>query len=675
MTVGALTAAPPTASAPAAARPRRAHAVAVPLRRTGWVVFGLQFLVMAVWSYVQYSRFALTQDAANYIQAFHLISHGDLNPVSSVLGYAFISGHFQLTAWPLSLLDRLGPQGLMVLWAQDLFVVLAEAAAFAWMRHIVTSRAIRPGSVLTPNVVLGMGLLLLVADPWIYWAIAYDVHIESFALVFVVLAAFEFSRGNDRRAWLWVLITVLSGDVAATYVAGLGISALLAARFTSNEHRISYRTGLLLLGVAVMWTAVVTLIGGNKGSTLTATYGFLAVGVGAAVNPHLGFFHFLKGVAEHPANIPKALWRTRVNIYGNVAPAGWIGMFTAWTIGVPGLVLLENDLETRVRFSAPSYQSLPVYVFVPVGIVVILVWAAGRFRLPKGIGIAMVAVLTTNVILWAAIWIPQVAPNWLRVSATQAAVLSDALRQIPANAEVVVSQGVVGPFANRADVRSLEALGGRIPVNGTSVWFVLAPSAGIETIPVNQGLELVDQVASLLNAKLVAYGAGVWAFRWHRPPHVNTVQFRPELSTLAAWALSSAAGRVDLDGPGSSWHVSSSGSEGYLVYGDYWNEPTGHYVASAALSTTTPVNVEVWNTTSNHLIAQRTVSATNGRAAVVIPFDYSRSVPRPGSFAGIGPFRVRREAQPSSLDQLEIRVWTPKGGQSDIYTVGLAARR
>jgi hypothetical protein len=636
------------------------------------VVFGLQFAVMAVWSDVQYSHFALTKDATTYIQAFHLISHGDLDPFSSTAGYAFISDHFQLTAWPLSLLDRLGPQGLMVLWAQDLFVVLAGAAAFAWMRHIVSGRPIRQGSVLTSNVVLGVGLLLLVADPWTYWAIAYDIHIESFALVFLVLAAFEFSRGNDRRAWIWVLVTVLSGDVAATYVAALGISALLAARFARNEHRVSYRTGLLLLGVAVVWTVFVAIVGGNKGSTLFATYGFLAVAAGAAVPPRLGFLHFLEGVAKHPGNLVNALWRTRVNIYATVAPTGWVGTFTAWTFGVPGLVLLENGLEKNVHFSFPSYQSLPVYVFGPVGIVVILVWAAGRFRLPRLIGIAIVAVLTTNVILWAAIWIPDAVPTWLSVSGAQASVLSDALRQIPGSAEVVVSQGVAGPFANRADIHPLQGLRAPIPVSGTSVFFVLAPGAGIETVPVNEALETIYSVAGPLHATLIAHGAGVWAFRWHRPLAVHAVQFATQPPTLAAWTLPSVAGRYDLSGAEPSWRVFSNGSEGYLVYGDYWTEATGHYVATVALSTATPVNVEVWNATTNHLIVRWTVSSTNGQAAVVLPFDYSHSVLRPGGFAGFGPFSARRQAPPSPLDELEIRVWTPAGGHTDVYTVGLA---
>jgi hypothetical protein len=372
------------------------------------VVFGLQFIAMAIWSDVQYSRFALTSDAATYIQAFHLISHGDLSPFSSTHGSLFVLDHLDLMAWPLSLFDWLGPQGLAVLWAQDLFVVLAEVAAFAWMRHIVSTRRVRQGSVLTPNVVLGLGLLLLVANPWSYWSIADDIHIEPFAMVFIVLAAFEFSRGNHHWAWFWVLITVLSGDVPASYVLGLGISALLAARFIRDTRRVPYRTGLLLIGVAVAWGAFATLLGANRGTSSLFLYGFLAVGVGAAVPRHLGVLGFLKGVVEHPTNLLNALWRRRGNIYAHTAPDGWVGTLTPWTFGVPLVVLLENNLERpgNFAFSFEVFQNLPVCVFAAVGTVVILVWVASRFNLPKSLGIAIVAVLAANAILWAAVWIP-----------------------------------------------------------------------------------------------------------------------------------------------------------------------------------------------------------------------------------------------------------------------------
>jgi hypothetical protein len=93
------------------------------------------------------------------------------------------------------------------------------------------------------------------------------------------------------------------------------------------------------------------------------------------------------------------------------------------------------------------------------------------------------------------------------------------------------------------------------------------------------------------------------------------------------------------------------------------------------LSTSTPVDVEVWNATNSDLIARQTVSSTDGRAIVVIPFDYARSVPVPGSFSGIGPFIAQRQPPPSPLDQLEIRVWTPRGGHTNVYTVGLAPTR
>jgi hypothetical protein len=50
------------------------------VRRTGYVILGLQLVLGLIWSTVQYDRFALTFDFTIFHQAWYLIAHGDLNP-------------------------------------------------------------------------------------------------------------------------------------------------------------------------------------------------------------------------------------------------------------------------------------------------------------------------------------------------------------------------------------------------------------------------------------------------------------------------------------------------------------------------------------------------------------------------------------------------------------------
>ncbi len=92
--------------------------------------------------------------------------------------------------------------------------------------------------------------------------------------------------------------------------------------------------------------------------------------------------------------------------------------------------------------------------------------------------------------------------------------------QIPQSAEVVVSQGVLGPFSDRADVHAL-ANSSKTPINRSSVWFVIAPSVGTELQTTASSMALVAELAGPLHATLVAQSAGVWAFRWHPPARLT----------------------------------------------------------------------------------------------------------------------------------------------------------
>ena len=58
-------------------------------RRVGVGLLAVQLVVMVALSIALYRRFDLTQDYAQYAQAWYAIAHGHLNPYDSVFHYPF----------------------------------------------------------------------------------------------------------------------------------------------------------------------------------------------------------------------------------------------------------------------------------------------------------------------------------------------------------------------------------------------------------------------------------------------------------------------------------------------------------------------------------------------------------------------------------------------------------
>ena len=240
------------------------------IRRVGVGVLALQGIGLLAWSAFEFSRVVEQTDFAGYFQAWFLIAHGHLNPHLTVWGNtAFIHVHGELILWLLAPLWWIAPSGLTLLWLQDLALVVAEAAVFLWMVEFAFGRWPRPSDTgrsaaahraggsknrgFAPQALSVIGLLLLVANPWIYWSVSFDFHAEVLGTAFIALAAYDLAH-HRRRYWLWIALTLISGDVASTYVAGLGLSALLAGPAWR-------RKGLALVGLGVAVTAVITAVG------------------------------------------------------------------------------------------------------------------------------------------------------------------------------------------------------------------------------------------------------------------------------------------------------------------------------------------------------------------------------------------------------------------------------
>ena len=188
---------------------------------------------------------------------------------------------------------------------------------------------------------------------------------------------------------------------------------------------------------------------------------------------------------------------------------------------------------------------------------------------------------------------------------------------IPGSAEVIVSQGVVGRFANRADVRILLGPGYQ-PVSRKDVWFIVLPtSASRPRAPAARWPRC--RAGRALHARMVTHANGVWVFDWHPPAGVTRVQV-PGLAPIPAWTTPGSGGRAVLDGQLGRWDVTSTGQRGYVVSGLAWRSGRGA-TGLLRLSSTGPVNVEIWDDNSNQLLARQMAPGTDGIERITVPVD------------------------------------------------------
>jgi hypothetical protein len=640
------------APAPATAR-RRAQGNADRLtlvRRVGYAVLGLQLLGFMTWSAILYHRFALTLDFSIEHQAWYLIAHGDLNPYDSPQHIPYWRNHCELIIWPLALLYWAWPHDVILPWIQDAALIGAEFVAFTWVCEIAGRR----GRGNAAARLAAVGLVLLVANPWTWAALSFDYHAEPLTVLFLALIAWDTANGR-RRAWAWVIPLFACGDVAATWLVGLGLGMALMGR-SSRRH------GLALACSGLGFALLITLIHANVGSGggLRA-YAYLA---GATGSP-LTLSALVKGILTHPLISLRTLLEKRTNIWAALGPTGVLGMASPLLLPMAAVILLENNLFHGWLFSAPGFQCLALYALLPVGTVAVLTRLCARHRKTA---IALSVLVVAQALAWATIWTPTVPGTWLRVPSGTAATLAAVRAHIPGDAEVIASQGVSGGFSGRKYIEPLISAG-HLPIRGQT-WFIIVPTAGIESLSTASAMAFISELAGPLGATLVTTANGVWAFRWDTPVGTSSVTVPGGLVPLEAWTSPGAAGRADLAGPVSDWHVSATGSRGYVSDGLAWQVPTGAYRADVTLSASGPVNVEIWDDTNNTLLGRQAIASTDGAQQVEMPVDApaaSASV-----YSGWGPFRTV-PVPPPAAQLLEVRVWSPGGEAVNVYSAELTA--
>ena len=455
--------------------------------------FVAQGLALMVFSTIQYNRFALTHDFALYWQAVWLIAHGHLNPYSTVGGFPFLDNHFELIMWPLAFFYWIWPHASLLLYLQDSALMGTGVIAWIWLTSWVNHQPLAWQRWLRVT-----GVVLLMGNPWIYWTAVFDFHSESLIALTIMGAAYALWRQDFRKLAGWTIFTLLSGDVAALLVMGLGLTALMRRRG---------RTGLILLGSGLVWLLAIGAMGADKGSVLESSYGYLAPHV-----VHLTITALVLHLLTHPIAALRVLWHHKTNLYANLAPSGLLGLFSSWGIGVIVTTLIPSSLTSSILFSEPGFQNVPVMGLVVIGSLFSLMWVGHRVRWRYTVPILSV-VLMLNTLGWAIFWVPRVPTTWVRVKPIQSHTLNTMQQMIPASAEVMAPQAVIGRFAGRPTVYPM--MGGTVFPLAPHVphYVVMAPYQGIHLGSIALMAAQLKDLAQMVRARLIDEHHGVYLWQ------------------------------------------------------------------------------------------------------------------------------------------------------------------
>jgi hypothetical protein len=490
--------------------------------RIAVVFFGAQFIGLTAYSWVMYHRFDLGIDFATMDQAATEITRGNLNPYSTIVGSLYVDNHFGLILWPIAAVLLVFRSPFLFLVIQNLSMVGTGIVTFLWASELVVSRKVPKR--LAYGVLVVAALLLLV-DPLVYYTAALDFHLEATATFFAVFAAYDIWAGRYRRAWIWIALCLLCGDLGGLCIAGVGISAVLAGRTTR-------RLGVLVAVVGVVWVGLISALHANQGSLLNE-YAYLA-GRSTLPTGAGGALLVLGGLITHPGRAFDVLKDKARLIWRYLPPGGVIGIITPWGIGVPAIVLLSSALQANVLFIGEPFQQFAVVPFVLIGSVALLTalvandapllaswrtWARMWSRHRTGRW-----VLTGALLAGIALGGVRYAHEYLRASftdnatgdilpASEASALSTVLSRTPPNAEVISSIDIVGRLSARKYSYVYLSATSSIPLRARTVELVMDTAHD----PFISGPEqdaAASYVTSRFHARTLLHRAGVWELAW-----------------------------------------------------------------------------------------------------------------------------------------------------------------
>lgn len=477
----------------------------------------IQFVVIVAYSAHQYTRFDLSTDFATANQAAWLISHGDLNPWSSVHSYLFLNDHLALIIYPVSMLYWIYPHGTLLLWLQDAAGVAAELIAALWIVEIIERYASSIQRAWIATALALGAVVIMLANPWFYVAMFFDFHTEAFATLFLVLATRAAWHHRSRWAIAWVVALLLCGDLGGLYLCGLGLSLLIAI-----PRRWWWGAGGILIGYG--WIRFADALGVSKNSFMTG-YAYLQTG-NPLVGANVSLTSLLGAIVAHPHRWLSTLWERRRVIYENLIPTGILALISPWSIGITLVVIVSSALIYPLVFLQSGFQNLPAYIVGICGTVLVLCWmGSSKSRNIRIATIILGVLLLAQSVAYGIAEVPKVPSQWITVSAKQAGVLNRALQKTPSNAEVVADWGVMGRFSSRRWIYNLYPIPGTVPINAKTVEFIVVPNQATGDEPF--GATTADKVLTFLKAQPhmapLAIGHGIYVYAWHPPADQKTI--------------------------------------------------------------------------------------------------------------------------------------------------------
>jgi uncharacterized membrane protein len=471
-----------------------------------------------------------------YNQATWMIAHGHLDPYDTVMALQVWRNNGEFILWPLFFLTYLPPEGQWLLWAQDVAVAATGWVAVAWASELLRGKT---GCEYSSGLLLAV--ILWVANPQVYATAAFDVHTEVFGACFAVLAGRELWRGRTWQAWAWLMLVLVCGFVASSYAVALGAVVLVSGGGRARA-RAGRRVGAAVMAVALGWMMLLGILHGNLGSGLASKYGYLAGG-----GAHIGILQIARGALWHPLRVIRQLWYNRSYLWANLAPSGLVGLLTPWGLFMSVPVTFADALVGGSNsFASAGFQNFPAFAFIVIGTVVIFGQLVSALN-SKWLGGALVGC----VLLWAGTSggtsLATYPSYWLAVSSRAAQVLAEVRGRIPASAEVVASQGISGWFSSRTDVQVVMGLPYEVAMDGRVVYFVLSPTAGLQTTSAAGTLALKSWLVRR-GAHVLVDRDGVWLLM-----------------------LDTEGGSRLLLLPGASWVCNRAGSSAEVAGGCYWD--------------------------------------------------------------------------------------------------------
>ena len=342
------------------------------LRVFGYVGFAFLSCWLIGFSALELWRYALTQDFAAAHQAWHQITHGDLNPKDTIDGVPhYWQVHLELYFWLLAPIGVLLRGGLTLLLIQDACGIIACVIAWRWMLQILYGDA-----------------RFRTAGYSRCWGSASSCSTRG--STGRMLSTFTRSR-SPSRCWSRRGTRSISEDAARHRL--LARRPLLSATRDDLPRRLGltliiasrryFSIGLALMATAVFWLEFSHRIGAGVMSAFNVTYGYLIYGHFLGFDPtapKLTVRDLLLGMILHPLSAVFALHDKMRDIYADLAPIGFIGIFSPWAFGISSIVLAENQLAYSFTYSQPNFQGIVMYVFGTVG----FIWFMARFARFRG---------------------------------------------------------------------------------------------------------------------------------------------------------------------------------------------------------------------------------------------------------------------------------------------------